>query len=185
MGKILLGFTAALVLASAPAHAAGECEELCQAEFYQTATADMVQLLLDQGADVNAKDAAGKTPLHWAAKADLDTVRTLMSAGAEVNAKDDLDRTPLHFLSASAAPDIVILLVKAGADVNAKTANDWTPLHGVAKFGTPENIKILLGAGADASLVNEMGETPFDLAATNEGVKASPEYQILKAAAGH
>ena len=183
MNKLLLGFVAAIT--AAPAQAADTCDVLCQTEFYQTATAITVAQVIEDGASVMAKDAAGKTALHWVGKASPATIKVLLAAGADVNAKDDLDRTPLHFVSAVGAPDIVTLLLAAGADVNAKTANDWTPLHGVAKFGAPETIKILLAAGADPSALTEMGETPFDLAASNEPVKASPEYQILQEADGH
>jgi ankyrin repeat protein len=184
MRIFLLSFISAMVVVLSPATAAVECGVLCQAEFYQTATADMIQKLLDQGANVNAQDAEGKSPLHWAAKADPEAILALIAAGAEVNATDYLDRTPLHFISATGTAENVLLLLNAGADVNAKTANDWTPLHGVAKFGSPDNIRILLEAGADASAANEMGETPFDLAVSNELVKTSPEYQILEEAKG-
>ena len=183
MSRFLLGLISALALTSASAHA-GECDVLCHAEFYQTATAETVQQLIEGGADVTAQDGDGKSPLHWVAKADPDVITALIAAGADVNATDNLDRAPLHFVSAMAAPDIVALFIEAGADVNAKTANDWTPLHGVAKFGSPENIRVLLDAGADAGAVNKMGETPFDLAASNERVKASPEYQVLEDAKG-
>ncbi|AZV79271.1 ankyrin repeat domain-containing protein [Parasedimentitalea marina] len=185
MRNFFLGFIAFMATVSGPAFAASNCETLCQAEFYQTATATIVRQLIDDGADVNATDPDGKTPLHWVARATPEAIQALIAAGADVNAKDNLDRTPFHFVSAMAAPEIVVLFLNAGADVNAKTANYWTPLHGVAKFGSPEVVKILLEAGADASATNEMAETPFDLAATNERVKASPEYQILREASGH
>ena len=158
MRNFLFSFTFAMAVASSPVLAANECGALCQSEFYQTATADTVQKLLDKGADVNARDAAGKTPLHWVANADPKSILVLIAAGADVNARDDLDRTPLHFVSATGSAENVLLLLSAGADVNAKTANDWTPLHGVAKFGSPDNVRILLEAGADASAANEMGE---------------------------
>lgn len=183
MSRFLLGCISAMAMATTPALADQDCTDLCQAGFYQTATADAVQQMLAQGASVTATDSAGKTPLHWVAQANPEVIQTLIAAGGDVNAKDDLNRTPFHFISAAASPEIVVLFIKAGADVNARTANDWTPLHGVAKFGSPENIRLLIEAGADASLANEMGETPFDLAATNARMKDTPEYEVLEGAA--
>lgn len=183
--KVSFGFMAALAVSLTPAAAAGQCEMLCRAEFYQLATVAVIQELLDTGVDVNAKDTGFKSPLHWVAAADPEMIRLLITAGADVNARDALKRTPLHFVSATGSAENIIILLNAGADVNARTANNWTPLHGVAKYGTAENIRILLDAGADASASNDMGETPFDLASTNEQLKESDAYLILKDATGN
>ena len=101
MRKFLLSLIVSAATMSAPALAATECETLCQAEFYQTATADTIQELLDGGANVNARDPAGKTPLHWVANAAPATIQALIAAGADVNAKDDLDRTGRQLLDTS------------------------------------------------------------------------------------
>jgi len=183
MSKFLLGWISAAVMATSPALADQNCQDLCQASFYQTATADSVQQMLNQGALATATDSAGKTPLHWVAQARPGVIHALIAAGGDVNAKDDLDRTPFHFISAASSPEIVALFLQAGADVNARTANDWTPLHGVAKFGSAENIAILIEAGADTTAINQMGETPFDLAKGNTRVNPSPEFEALEAAA--
>ena len=180
--KFTLIAATAIALIVAPAWATDECDVLCDPEFYATAAPKGVQELIDAGADVNARDADGKSPLHWVAKASPETIMTLLEAGGDVNARDYLDRTPLHFVSATSTPENVALLLGAGAEVNARTANDWTPLHGVAKFGIPENIMILLDAGADATARTEMGETPLEFAAINVKIKDSEAYVVLRAA---
>ena len=180
--KFTLIAATAIALIVAPAWATGECDVLCDPKFYATAAPKSVQELIDAGADVNARDADGKSPLHWVAKASLETITTLLEAGGDVNARDYLDRTPLHFVSATSTPENVALLLGAGAEVNARTANDWTPLHGVAKFGIPENIMILLDAGADATARTEMGETSLQFAASNEKIKDTEAYLVLKEA---
>ncbi len=180
MKNLVSAITTVLVLAGTPVLASGDCPVLCDQAFYATATADAVQHLIDGGADVNAQGADGKTPLHWAAGATPETIAALLLAGADVNAKDKWERTPLHFISATGSAEIIGQLINAGADVNALTANDWTPLHGVAKFGTPENVTLLIRAGADASLRNEMGETPYDLATTNQRMQETDALSALK-----
>jgi ankyrin repeat protein len=180
--KLVLSAVIALALTAMPVFAAGECDVLCDPEFYETATTQSVREVIEAGADVNGADDAGKSPLHWVAKATPETIAALLEAGAEVNARDYLDRMPFHFISAASTPENVTLLLGAGADVNGKTANDWTPLHGVAKFGIPENIIILLDAGADASARTEMGETALEFAAGNDRIKDSDAYEVLQTA---
>jgi len=56
-----------------------------------------VQTLLENGADPNAKDNAGHTPLHWAAHlGHVEIVELLLERGANPNAEDNYGSTPLH-----------------------------------------------------------------------------------------
>ena len=87
-----------------------------------------LRMLLDHGADPNAKSYGGETSLHWACWRDAETARLLLEKGADANARDDRNRTPLH--AAAAFPtDIEVLrvLVAAGADLAATDADGRTP----------------------------------------------------------
>jgi ankyrin repeat protein len=73
----------------------------------------IVEELLGAGADVNAKDALGSTPLVWAAMSERDDTRTvgaLLGAGASVNVTTAMGETPLSWAKRRGATGIVALI---------------------------------------------------------------------------
>jgi len=89
---------------------------------------EIAELLIAAGADVNAKDQYGHTPLYTATVfGHQEIVELLIENGADVDVRDSLGRPPLHKAAANGHKEIVELLIVEGADVNVMTRTG-TPL---------------------------------------------------------
>ena len=87
---------------------------------------EIVELLIAEGANVNANNQYGYTPLHLATTKEVAAL--LISNGADVNAKIDEGWTSLHSAVANGHKEVVEVLIAKGADVNAKDDDGDTPL---------------------------------------------------------
>ena len=123
--------------------------------------------LLNQGADIHAKDKDGWTPLHSAAKENASaTAEILLNQGADIHAKDKFGWTPLHLAAAKEnASATAEILLNQGADIHAKDKFGWTPLHSAASNNTYEIAEILLNKGANVNAKDNHGWTPLYWAA--------------------
>jgi ankyrin repeat protein len=135
-------------------------------------TIETMALLLDLGAEPNAKNRRGATPLHWAAH-DEAKVRLLVSRGAQVNPRQVEGRTPL-FLAASMGTGhpIVRFLLENGGDPSLATANGQTPLMAAAIRGDVQTMRGLIEKKIDVNAKNGAGETALVLAAANGSSEA-------------
>ncbi|XP_054643652.1 ankyrin repeat domain-containing protein 50 [Dunckerocampus dactyliophorus] len=137
---------------------------------------DIVELLLDTGADVDetagpdgaAPVAAAVTPLlAAAAMGHMKTVSRLLFWGAAVDAIDYEGRTALSLAAAQGNTEVVRALLDRGLDENHKDDLGWTPLHAAACEGHRAVCAVLTQQGSMAR-VGEMdieGRTPLILAA--------------------
>jgi ankyrin repeat protein len=128
--------------------------------------------LLAAGANVDARDDSGFTPLLTAAEADAPIAAALLGAGADPMAQEPgMGWRPLdRFAGYDNAPTVALLL-KAGVEVDALTSYGATALMSAAEEDAATCVRLLLDAGADPSLTCE-GETPAELA-TKHGYLAT------------
>ena len=124
----------------------------------------VVRLLLDRGANVNAKESGG-TALHQAAREGHEAiVLLLLDRGADVNAKEEWGGTALHLAAREGHEATVRLLLDRGADVNVKM-DRGTALYLAAREGHEATVRLLLDRGADVNAKEEDGGTALHKAA--------------------
>jgi len=127
---------------------------------------NQVRELLDKGADVNARDILGDTPLTFPAfDGYTEVVKALVDKGADVNARNRLGATALQFASGKGHTDVVELLIDKNADVNIKDNEGNSALRYAADKGYAEIVKLLLDKGADFNAKDNDNNTPLTGAA--------------------
>lgn len=102
--------------------------------------------LLGQGADKDARDIDGHTPLHVASWHGRETtVLLLLNHGVNMHVRDVHGQMPLHLAALGGHDSVVQLLLGRGADREAKDVHGQVPLHHAALGGKDSTVQLLLG----------------------------------------
>jgi ankyrin repeat protein len=148
-----------------------------------------VQILLSNGADVNAKKQSDDTPLLMAALAgpehlekhlstegddvttdtavylrELEKFKSLLKNDTKVDSRNLTDATPLHLTALDGNIELTELLIANSADVNAKCKFGETPLHFAAGGGHKEIVELLIENGANINATDYQRHTPLSWA---------------------
>ncbi|MBB5866361.1 quinoprotein dehydrogenase-associated probable ABC transporter substrate-binding protein [Xanthomonas arboricola] len=127
---------------------------------------DLVSLLLDAGARLDARDASGWTALMKAAWAnDADSVTRLVGKRAPVDTVSGDGWSALDLAVSYADASVVQALLAAGANVKRANAKGFTPVMFAVARDDPAILDALLARGADVGHANQAGVTALMLAA--------------------
>ncbi|XP_076655935.1 uncharacterized protein LOC143360718 isoform X2 [Halictus rubicundus] len=145
---------------------------------------EIVKMLLDRGADIDAKNKCGCTPLYNAVRnKKMKVIELLLKHRANVNARDNNGKSPLCVAAEGGCLQIVEHLLEYSADVNAITyikariyfCEGYTPLHYAVESGSEKIVNLLLKNNANVNTVAIYGVTPLHIAAMDGYVQIAED----------
>ena len=130
-------------------------------------------VLLQLGADVNARDEGNSTPLHLA-------VLAVSAVSVPIFARPKTTQDCFtYFTRRHIGARYVEVLLKHGADVDARDKQNSTPLHLAAQTHGINVTRLLLQHGANADVEDVMGRTPYEIASSTSGRDAHATAQLI------
>lgn len=138
---------------------------------------EMVELLLQKGADINSVTDTAMTPLHISASLGYkELAELLLEKGADVDGREEGMYSALHYASTKGIAD---MLISKGADVNVTTFCGSTPLHWAVMFGRKDVVETLLSHGANPKAKDKDGITPIQWADKKARESSLPTTDII------
>jgi len=112
---------------------------------------DIALILVDAGADIDAREKDGETPLHYAVwRSELDVTALLVEFRADLEIRNNWGRTPLLIVARETGnAEMARLLIDAGAEVNLRDEGGESPLDLAAWRGFGDLVNLLLDEGAE------------------------------------
>lgn len=135
---------------------------------------EMIQLLVDMGADVQAVSASGMTALHFATlrSHSVETIRLLLAKGAVVDVTNMHALTPLYFSVLNGNEQGVRMLLEAGANPHVVSRDGGSLLHVAATRVNTRIIPLLLKQGVNVAHTNMSGQTALEVARQRKATNA-------------
>ncbi len=134
---------------------------------------DIVRLLLEHGASIDAKDSNGNTVLHDAAyNGNVQILNLLLEKNVEVNRQNNSGLTALHFVVQGGCLDAVKLLLSHNASISLQDNDGDTVLHYAAIDGNSEMLSLLLNNKAKIDDLNNKKMTPLHCTVSNKHLAA-------------
>ena len=144
---------------------------------------EMVEWLLDQGADPEAQDNEGRDALcHASFRGHTAVVSFLLDRGFDVNRR----RTNGGYVPLIAAADsghvavVELLLSREEIEIDRQNDGGWTALSWASLWGHPQVIGLLLQAGADSRIARNGGRTPLAEARAEGHEECSQLLEVSK-----
>jgi ankyrin repeat protein len=131
----------------------------------QNGDLEAMQVLLDRGADVNARDNFEESPSWDAIRfGKLEAMQLLLEHGADANSQNSSRWSIPHYASSEGNLEAVRLLLQHHADVNARDSMSQTPLHHASLNGHANVVQLLIEYGADVDAQDRIRCTSLFLA---------------------
>ena len=143
----------------------------------QNGRTELFKMLLENGADVNAKSADGTSAIHFATQsANTEIVDLLLQRDLDINCKNNLGETPLYYTlyprpfqavsTAISTYKMAKFLIERGATIDVATVSDRTPLiHAITKNNL-NVVNLLVSFGANVNHARGSYGTPLHIATT-------------------
>jgi ankyrin repeat protein len=148
----------------------------------ETDGSQMVAMLLMLGANIDAVDMIGQTPLILAVQSkNVNTVTLLMNHGAKLEAADDDGLTAVHWSAKLGNVAALDLLLHNRAQAETRTIQGDTALHIATEYNHCDAVGILLQHGANIDAKNVKGKTPMQVAIMKRHIDIA--YQLKNASA--
>ena len=122
---------------------------------------EVLQAVIDLGADVNATNKLNQTALMWASKiGNVDAMNVLINAGANKTIESADGDTWLHYaVDLNCSKEVLLAVIDLGADVNATNKRNETPLMWASNKGNVDAMNVLINAGANKTIESADGDT--------------------------